>query len=420
VQIHSAKLGSRYWCRLAVIIFGLAQAPLIYGQSPLETQQQTNDRIRSLSAATTRTPVRDYVIGRGDLVSLEVFDVPELSRDLRVGQTGTIGIPLVPVRLYVAGLTEMQMQQKVTEVLEANGLVSHPQVMVSVKEKRSKPITIVGAVGHPMVYQADRAVSLIQILAEAGWISPDAADTVIITRGGGPEEAHSNEPPEIGPEDNVSATNPAAPDLASAAVATSNAAAIAKSSSANTQPATPAPKNAASQTAAQNAGSVAVPPPIGNDDATPMANIITVNLAELLERGNTQNNIQLQAGDVVTVPHGGIVYALGAVQRPGGFVSSNDRAQLSTLKVLALAGGMTRIAKRDRAVIIRKDSTGKQISIPVDLGKIVQQKSEDVRMMSSDILYIPDSVTKAALIRAGEISLGIGTTLVVYRLGTGH
>jgi len=405
-----------YWCRLAAIIFGLAQAPLIYGQSPLETQQQTNDRIRSLSAATT-TPVRDYVIGRGDLVSLEVFDVPELSRDLRVGQTGTIGIPLVPVRLYVAGLNEMQVQQKVTEVLEANGLVSHPKVVVSVKEKRSKPITVVGAVAHPMVYQADRAVSLIQVLAEAGGISADAADTVIITRGGGPEEAHSNEPPEIGPEDNVSATNPAAPDPAPAAVATSNAAAIAKSSSADTQPATPVPENATSQTAAQNAGSVAVPPPI---DATPMANIITVNLAELLERGNTQNNIQLQAGDVVTVPHGGIVYALGAVQRPGGFVSSNDRAQLSTLKVLALAGGMTRIAKRDRAVIIRKDSTGKQISIPVDLGKIVQQKSEDVRMMSSDILYIPDSVTKAALIRAGEISLGIGTSLVVYRLGTGH
>jgi protein involved in polysaccharide export with SLBB domain len=407
-----------YWCRLAAIVFGLAQAPSIYGQSPLETQQQTNDRIRSLSAATT-TPVRDYVIGRGDLVSLEVFDVPELSRDLRVSQTGTIGIPLVPVRLYVAGLNEMQMQQKVTEVLEANGLVSHPQVMVSVKEKRSKPITIVGAVAHPMVYQADRAVSLVQILAEAGGIAADAADTVIITRGGGPEETRSNEPPEIGPEDNVSATNPAAADPAPAAGATSNAATVAKSSSANA-PATPVPESAASQTAAQNAGSAAVPPPIGNNDATPMANIITVNLAELLERGNTQNNIQLQAGDVVTVPHGGIVYALGAVQRPGGFVSSNDRAQLSTLKVLALAGGMTRIAKRDHAVIIRKDSTGKQISIPVDLGKIVQQKSEDVRMMSSDILYIPDSVTKAALIRAGEISLGIGTSLVVYRLGTGH
>ncbi len=123
---------------------------------------------------------------------------------------------------------------------------------------------------------------------------------------------------------------------------------------------------------------------------------------------------------MVTIPHAGIVYALGAVQRPGGFVSTNDRAQLSTLKVLALAGGMTRIAKKDHAVIIRKDSMGKQIAIPVDLEKIVQRKSEDVRMMPSDILYIPDSSTKAALIRAGEIALAIGTSLTIYRLGTGN
>jgi protein involved in polysaccharide export with SLBB domain len=112
------------------------------------------------------------------------------------------------------------------------------------------------------------------------------------------------------------------------------------------------------------------------------------------------------------------VYALGAVQRPGGFVANNDRAQLSTLKLLALAGGMTRIAKKDRALIIRKDATGKQLAIPVDLGKIVAQKSEDVRLMPSDILYVPDNATKAALIRATEIGLAVGTGLVIYRLGS--
>jgi polysaccharide biosynthesis/export protein len=416
VQIHSAKLAPKHWCRLAAIIFGLAQAPLVCGQSPLETQQQTNDRIRSLSAATT-TPVHDYVIGRGDVVALEVFDIPELSREVRVSQSGTIGIPLVPVRLYVVGLNEMQVQQKVAEVLQANGLVSHPQVMVSVKEKRSKPITVVGAVAHPLVYQADHAVGLIQVLAEAGGIAPDAGDTVIITRVATTDEANSNEPPEIGPEDKVSATNPAATP---AAVPTSDAAAIAKSSSVNTEPAIAGAENAASATAGQNAGPAALPPTIGNGDATPPANIITVNLAELLERGNTQNNIQLQAGDVVTIPHAGIVYALGAVQRPGGFVSTGDRAQLSTLKVLALAGGMTRIARKDRALIIRKDAMGKQMTIPIDLAKIIGQKSEDIRMMPSDILYIPDNNTKAALIRASEIALAIGTSLAIYRLGTGH
>jgi polysaccharide export outer membrane protein len=419
VQIHSAKVAPKHWCRLAAIIFGLAQAPLVCGQSPLETQQQTNERIRSLSAATT-TPAHDYVIGRGDLVVLEVFDIPELSREVRVSQSGTIGIPLVPVRLYVVGLNEMQVQQKVAEVLQANGLVSHPQVMVSVKEKRSKPITVVGAVIHPVVYQADHAVSLIQVLAEAGGISADAGDVVIITRGETADEANSSEPPEIGPEDNVSAANPAAPGVTPATDPTSDAAAIAQSSPVNPQPATPGSENSTSRTSAQNAGSGAIPPPIGNSDATPPANVITVNLAELLERGNTRNNIQMQAGDVVTIPHAGIVYALGAVQRPGGFVSTGDRAQLSTLKVLALAGGMTRIAKKDRAMIIRKDAMGKQMAIPIDLARIIGQKSEDIRMMPSDILYIPDNNVKAVLIRASEIALGIGTGLAVYRLGTGH
>jgi polysaccharide export outer membrane protein len=427
VQIQPARPGVMYWCLLAAAVFGLTQAPLVCGQTAMETQQQTNDKIRALSARTTAAP-HDYVVGRGDLIALEVFDIPELSREVRVSQTGTMGLPLVPVRLYVAGLSELQVQQKVAEVLEANGLVSHPQVMVSVKEKRSKPITVIGAVTHPMVYQADHPVTLVQVLAEAGGIAPDAGDTVIITRGEARDEATSNEPPEIGPEDTVLATNPAAPTTMPDQNPVPNAAATGKNSSENIRPAIPGAETAAKQTGAPNAGPeatplpiTATPPPITNSDAAPpLANTITVDLAELLERGNTENNIQLQAGDVVTIPHAGIVYALGAVQRPGGFVSTNDRAQLSTLKVLALAGGMTRIARQDRAVIIRKDSMGKQLAIPVDLAKIVQRKSEDVRMMPSDILYIPDNGAKAALIRAGEVGLAIGTALTVYRLGTGN
>ena len=116
----------------------------------------TSQRTNSATIQDSAAPARDYVIGRGDLLTVEVFDIPELTRDLRVSQTGTVGIPLVPVRLYVAGLTELQTQQKIAEVLEADGLISNPRVMVSVKEKKSKPITVVGAVAHPMVYQADR------------------------------------------------------------------------------------------------------------------------------------------------------------------------------------------------------------------------------------------------------------------------
>lgn len=382
----------------------------------IETQQKVNQRLTEI-ARSARTPLHDYIVGRGDLVSVEVFDVPELTRDVRVSQSGTIGIPLVPVRLYVLGLTEMQVQQKISEILEANGLVSHAQVMVSVKEKRSKPIAIVGAVAHPMVYQADHPVTLIEVLAEAGGIANDAGDTVIITRPDTSDTSTSSaEPPEIGSEEPVPAANPALGEAsvtaaASASTQTSKPAAAAGNSTTEQNQVSPATNSA------QQPATAAVPPVVGAPDTTPLPTTITVNLSELLERGDTQNNIPLQAGDVVTVPHAGIVYALGAVARPGGFVATNDRAQLSALKVLALAGGTTAVARKDRAVIIRKDTAGKQLEIPVNLSKIVKRESEDVRLLPSDILYVPPSGAKATLIRAAEIAGAVGTAVLIYRVG---
>jgi polysaccharide export outer membrane protein len=161
-------------------------------------------------------------------------------------------------------------------------------------------------------------------------------------------------------------------------------------------------------------------PPASGGNPTEMAptagNIITINLNNLLEKGDTRNNIPLQAGDVVTVPHAGIVYVLGAVSRPGGFVLSNDRSQLTTLKVLALAGGVTNIAKLDHAVIIRKDDQGKQTETEVDLKKIIHQQTEDLQMRASDILYIPDNRAKQALLQTLQLALAIGTAVAIYRI----
>jgi protein involved in polysaccharide export with SLBB domain len=432
-----------YWCLLGGTMLWTV-APCARSQTVVETQQQANDRIRALSAKTV-APQQEYIIGRGDLVVVEVYEVPELSREVRVSQTGTIGLPLLPTRIYVAGLTELQLQQKIAEVLEADGLVTSPRVMISVKERRSKPITVVGAVAHPMVYQADRPVTLIQVLAEAGGIAADAGDTVIVTRTQAQQTANPGEPPEIGTEDAVPATDPSAPPANGAATgpdaaanknageqsspppsaagqndAQSAAQAAQNSTSAQTPSATLPSNTVGANPGAANLGSTgsATPPAISSSDAAPppLANMITVNLTEILERGETQNNIPLQGGDIVTVPHAGIVYALGAVSRPGGFVANNDRAQLSTLKLLALAGGTTRVAKKGHALIIRKDATGKQMAIPVDLGKIVKQETEDVRLMPSDILYVPDNATKAALLRAVEIGIGVGTSLIIYRV----
>ena len=385
--MQPARLGAWTLCLVSTALL-TALVALPSSAQTVETSQQTNDRIRSLAAASRVTPPRDYVIGSGDLLSMQVFDVPELTREVRVSQTGTIGIPLVPVRLHVSGLTELQAELKIAEVLEANGLVSHPEVSVVVKEKKSKPITVVGAVVRPMVYQADRQVTLLDVLAEVGGISADAGDSVIISRAETDPSGDASTPPAITQKDAEPAPTAAVPsaDSSPSAQSGANAAAVAGTAS----------------------DPQSIPPPLSNT--------ITVNLNQILETGNTSNNIVLIPGDIVTVPHAGIVYALGAVSRPGGFTVSNDRGQLTTLKLLALAGGLDRAAKSDRAVIVRKDASGQQREVEVDLKKVMKFEAEDVRLLPSDILYVPKSPAKQALIKTAELTLAIGTGVVIYRL----
>jgi protein involved in polysaccharide export with SLBB domain len=405
--MQPARLGAGTLCLVSTTLLGLlVLAPPNRAQAVLETPQQTNDRIRELSAAAARNAPHEYVIGNGDMLSIDVFDVKELSRDVRVSQTGTIGIPLVPVRLHVAGLTEIQAEQKIAEVLEANGLVSHADVSITVKERKSKPITVVGAVSHPLVYQADRQVTLLEVLAEAGGLATDAGDEVIVTRPVPQMSFDDSEPPPIGPADaapaNPLSSKPEAKPLAppSAPSSSSQRAAVGE------PPQLPSP-GASSEKSINSAST-----PSGS----PATDNITVNLYQLMEAGNTSNNIQLQAGDVVTVPHAGIVYVLGAVARPGGFVLTNDREQLSTLKILALAGGYTNVAKTDRAVVIRKDSQGKQHEVQLDLKKILHSEAEDLPLQPSDILYVPQSGAKQAVLRSIEFGLALGSAVALYRV----
>ena len=392
--MQPARLGALVGCLVPGALLALlplsqpCRAQSVHGQPILETPQQVNDRIRELSTSL-RTMPHDYVIGPGDLLNIVVFDVPELTREVRVSQTGTIGIPLVPVRLHVSGLTETQTEQKITEVLEANGLVTHADVSVSVKEHKSKPITIVGAVPHPMVYEADRPVTLLEAIAQAGGISSDSGDTIFVSRQSQDAVPDAGEHPEIGTEHPLpTKASPNGETVPKDASPTPSAAGVAGTSSS----------------------------PAANAEPPPLTNTITINLSDLMETGDTKNNIPLQAGDVVTIPHAGIVYVLGAVGRAGGYILANDRTQLTTLKILSLAGGLTRTAKSDKAVIVRKDNSGQQHEVPIDLKKVLERKAEDLQLQPSDILYVPESGAKQAMFRAVEIGLAIGSGVALYRL----
>ncbi|HVB86054.1 MAG TPA: polysaccharide biosynthesis/export family protein [Candidatus Dormibacteraeota bacterium] len=178
----------RACARAEAILFGLTVlvtflgVQVSFGQTAkYQTPEQTNKKIRELAALAQVHPM-DTPIGVGDLLHIDVFEVPDLTSDVRVSGTGDISFPLIPGRIPVAGLTTYELQAKLAQLLIENGLVSHPQVSVFVKEQYSEPVNVVGAVGHPTVYQVMRPTTLLEVLAAAGGISPDAGGDVIITR----------------------------------------------------------------------------------------------------------------------------------------------------------------------------------------------------------------------------------------------
>jgi polysaccharide biosynthesis/export protein len=350
---------------VAVILCVSLSPPLAYAQQKVETSTQTNEKILQLASRARTQPV-DIPIGAGDLVHIDVFDVPELSRDVRVSSGGDITFPLLPGLIHVAGLSVFQLENKMAQLLLENGLVSHPQVSVFVKEQNSQPISVVGAVRHPMVYQAVRPTTLLELLAEAGGIADDAGSTVIITR-----------PAESGNQ-------------------------------------TQAPGSPA-QTSPASTSDPSDPPA---DPPSEAPQVIKVRLQDLLDSGDSKFDIPVQGGDVVRVPQAGIIYILGAgIAAPGGYDLQGHGESVTVLRAIALAHGLTPFAKADSAVILRTNpATGKRDMIPIHIKKIEKNQIADMPVRTNDILYIPDSAGKKALARGGEAAIGIGTSLAVYRV----
>jgi polysaccharide biosynthesis/export protein len=363
----SGRLNRRLRCALTGALLLLpgaassqkpAEPRSIAESQKVQTAREANDRIARLALAESANE-HDYVIGAGDLLNIEVFDVPELTREVRVNETGFVAIPLIPLKVQAGGLTAFQFQDKLAELLQVNGLVSNPQVTVTIKEQHSEPITVIGAVRNPVTLQAVHRMTLLQVLSQAGGIADDAGSKVLITR-----RPRLSDP-------NAVSGDPAAD----------------RSSQAPT------------------------------DKPIVAENTMTIDLNDLLDSGDPQYNIPLLGGDVVTVPRAGVVYAVGAVQRPGGFVMQSDRQQLTVLKILSLAGGLTTTAKGGNAVILRQPPGSQQRQqLPVDVKKILALKSEDISLRQNDILYVPDSTGKHALRRTAEVAIAIATGAAIIRV----
>src|SRR6202030_3865550 len=107
------------------------------------------------------------------------------------------------------------------------------------------------------------------------------------------------------------------------------------------------------------------------------------------------SNVDLQPGDTVVVPKAGIVYVLGEVTRPGGYVL-NSSGGITVLQVVAVAGGPTHVASAGKARLLRRTENGFQEQ-PIDVTKLLRGKAHDVSLRDEDILFIPSSAIKEAL-----------------------
>ncbi|HYW36628.1 MAG TPA: polysaccharide biosynthesis/export family protein [Terriglobales bacterium] len=132
---------------------------------------------------------------------------------------------------------------------------------------------------------------------------------------------------------------------------------------------------------------------------------LSSNLAE-----DTKNNVDVFPGDLIIVSRAGIVYVVGDVQHPSGFLIEDNA--LSVLKALALAGGSTRTSALSKTRILRQTPNGVQ-EIPVNLKKVLYAKAPDMALVKGDILFIPGSAAKAAGYRSADAAMSLSTSLAI-------
>jgi len=122
--------------------------------------------------------------------------------------------------------------------------------------------------------------------------------------------------------------------------------------------------------------------------------------------------VDISPGDTIMVSHAGIVYVVGDVGKPGGFlIENNDR--LTVLQAVALAQGTNKTAALNQAKLIRKTETGRE-EMPVPLKKILSNNAADETLADGDILFVPTSQAKNAAYRGMETALQMATGVVVY------
>lgn len=339
---------------VCLVITGQAQPPILSASPAGSLPAATTPPVPVATQAKPRisTEWKDdnrYRIGPGDLLNIQIFNRPQLSRDaVRVDGRGMIQLPWIDTEIQVACRTEMEVAAEITA--RYRSLLRSPQVSVFVKEFQSQPVAVIGAVNQPGRYQLQRPVRLLELLTFAGGPAERAGRSVQII--------HTAPVPFC-----EQATTPTA------------------------RSDTP---SAQYQAPANTAGNAATP----SDEAPSEVDtaLTSLSLIEVMH-GNARANPWVRPGDIVTLPDADQIFVVGNVLRPAGFPL---RAQITVSQAIAMSGGLLPASKTDRVSIVRQTPAGKN-EIFVDLKAINKRQAEDIVLQANDIVNVPTAGGKSFL-----------------------
>jgi polysaccharide biosynthesis/export protein len=157
---------------------GAARAPVVGAVHASDSgDRMTDGGLRTApSNPNVAQPVislgKDYRVGPNDLIDVEVFDLENLKRTVRVNAAGAVSLPLIG-QVTVAGLTSQEVEERIADRYREKYL-QNPQVSIFIKEFTTERITIEGAVVKPGIFPLTGQMTLLRALALSGGFGPIA------------------------------------------------------------------------------------------------------------------------------------------------------------------------------------------------------------------------------------------------------
>jgi polysaccharide biosynthesis/export protein len=271
-----------------------------------------------LAASAAAQAVDPSTLRPADVVDVVVLGHPTLSAEFTLDKDGVITYPLLG-KVEAAGLGAADLAKKLQTLL-GNGFIRRPEVSVRVKEYRSRPVLVIGEVARPGVFALKEDRALLTILAEAGGLSSNAGHEVLVARPPEGREATAIE---------QFSSTPILPGLSEVAPA---------------------------------ASSEELPP-----GALEGSDVFRASFRELM-KGNAEQNVILEGGDVVFVPRAAQIFVTGQAARPA---SMKYREGMTVQEALQNAGGISERGSLKRLKVIRFEG-GKRREIKVQLTDLLK------------------------------------------------